>query len=62
MLSIEHLRKIDSTLNAVPDEELTKAIEHMTDLAQLAFEVWWKKHDSKNPIKVLHESERKNKI
>lgn len=63
MLTIDKLRKIDSTLETISDEELLSVRDRFYDLGRLIFDDWLEnKVGSKYPARVLRKLEESNKI
>ncbi len=49
MLSLEKLRKLDPSLNDMPDEQLEVIRASYYEIAEVAFDAWYEEHGSKNP-------------
>lgn len=56
MLSIEKLRKIEPEFKDLTDEEIEAIARELYDSAEFAFDVWWDKSGSKNPLGSLNNS------
>lgn len=53
MLSLERLRSIDPELERLSDSDVEAIRQALYEAAQLAFDVWWKKRGSNNPVRLL---------
>ncbi len=54
MLTLEQCRKLDPTLDDIPDDELLIIRDKLYELSTLAFEDWWEeKKGSKIPLGSL---------
>ncbi len=63
MLSIEQLRKIDSKLTHLSNDEILEIRDSFYDLGQLIFDDWLENGGgSKYPVRVLQKLEETNKI
>lgn len=61
-IDVPKLRKIDPSLSELTDRQLTELIDCFYDLAEFAFDLWWKTKGSKNPVGSFHTGEQDDKL